>query len=102
MKIDSKIAAYEGRQLSNAISQTEHVNRPSKGTEVKQKDQDAVVHISQTSKEAQLAEEVISSTPEVRTDKVAEIKRSIESGNYVIDHEKVADKLIANHLEDIL
>ena len=102
MKIDNKIAAYEGKQLSNAASNTEYTNKSPKEAEVKQKVQDAVVHISQASKDAKLAEEVISRAPEIRTDRVAEIQKSIESGTYVIDHEKVADKLIENHLEEIL
>jgi flagellar biosynthesis anti-sigma factor FlgM len=40
------------------------------------------------------AREVVYRTPEVRPEKVAELKEAIEAGTYEIDTEKVADKII--------
>ncbi len=40
------------------------------------------------------AREVVYQTPEVRPEKVAQVKEAIESGTYEIDSEKVADKII--------
>ena len=40
------------------------------------------------------AREVVYRTPEVRPEKVAELKEAIEQGAYEIDSEKLADKII--------
>ena len=40
------------------------------------------------------AREVVYQTPEVRPEKVAELKEAIEQGTYEIDSEKLADKII--------
>ena len=42
----------------------------------------------------QKAREVVYQTPEVRPEKVAELKEAIEQGTYEIDSEKLADKII--------
>jgi flagellar biosynthesis anti-sigma factor FlgM len=40
------------------------------------------------------AREVVYQTPEIRPEKVAELKEAIEQGVYEIDTEKLADKVI--------
>jgi flagellar biosynthesis anti-sigma factor FlgM len=40
------------------------------------------------------AREVVYRTPEVRPEKVAELKEAIEAGTYEVDSEKLADKII--------
>ena len=60
-----------------------------------------MVHISHASKEAQLAEKVIAAAPEIREAKVAEIKARIASGEYKIDHEKVASNMIEQDLDEL-
>ncbi len=53
-----------------------------------------VVNLSQTSKEVLKAQQVIQSTTNVRTEKVQAIKERIEGGNYRIDPDKIADKIV--------
>ena len=98
MKIDDKIINYEiNKYLPNSPpNATEKVDE--KGVSDEQKvvgsaDQDAIVNLSQASKEAQKIKEIIASEPDVREDKVADLKNRIESGQYTIDHARVADKL---------
>ncbi len=47
------------------------------------------------------AREIVYQTPEVRPEKVAEIKEAIEAGTYEIDSEKLADKLIDELLPEL-
>ena len=61
----------------------------------------AVVHLSQASREAQLAEKIIETAPETRGARVAAIKARIASGDYEIDHGKIASKMIEQDLEDL-
>ncbi len=55
---------------------------------------DAIVNVSQRSKEVYKAQEVIQATPDVRAEKVQALKKKIENGNYQIDYDKTAEKMI--------
>jgi len=107
MKIDDKIINYEINKYlpSSPPNATEKIDE--KGVSDEQKveesaDQDAIVNLSQASKEAQKIEEIIASEPDVREDKVADLKERIESGRYTIDHAKVADKLVDELIDELL
>jgi len=107
MKIDDKIINYEiNKYLPNSPpNAAEKVDE--KGVSKEQKvegsaDQDTIVNLSQASKEAQKIEEMIASEPDVREDKVADLKERIESGRYTIDHAKVADKLVNELIDELL
>jgi len=60
--------------------------------------EDVVVSISQKSKEIQIAKEVIQSEPEIRTNKVQEIKERIADGRYNINYESISEKIIKEFL----
>lgn len=101
MKIDDKIVNYEiGKYLSKPTpNETGKVDeKQSAGTQhIEGKEpsgQGVIVKLSNTSREVQLIREIISSEPDVRAGKVAELKERIESGRYEIDYEAVADKLV--------
>ncbi|MBI2058533.1 MAG: flagellar biosynthesis anti-sigma factor FlgM [Nitrospirae bacterium] len=42
------------------------------------------------------------SIPEVRTDRVQEVRRQIDKGNYEVDSKEVADKLVRDTLKDLV
>ena len=52
------------------------------------------ISLSDTSKEIQIAKESADSTPDVRSEKVEQIKQAISEGRYAIDYEQVAEKMI--------
>ena len=105
MKIDSQVAAYEiaphhpnkaqgvadGKQLSREVGPEKAGSRSG----------DAVVHFSHASQEAHLADKIIDAAPDTRDAKVAEIKVRVASGDYKIDHEKIAAKMIEQDLEEL-
>jgi negative regulator of flagellin synthesis FlgM len=66
-----------------------------------QTQQDTIVNFSATSKDVQTAKEIIASEPKVREDKVSELKAKIKSGNYTIDNEAVADKMVDSFIDEI-
>ena len=105
MKIDSKMATYEIAKYQSNKTQAaaEGQRSPQKaGTEkVDSGTGDAVVHLSHASKEAQLADRIIAEAPGSRDAKVAEIKARIESGDYKIEHEKIAAKMIEQDIEEV-
>ena len=61
----------------------------------------ANAELSSKGKDAAKAREVATSTPDVREDKIAEIKQRIASSNYKVDAQAVADKLVDEHLKSI-
>jgi negative regulator of flagellin synthesis FlgM len=107
MKIDDKIINYEINQYlpKSPPNAAEKVDEKAISNEQKVEgsaDQDAIVNLSQASKEAQKIKEIIASEPDVREDKVADLKERIESGRYPIDHAKVADKLVNELIDELL
>jgi negative regulator of flagellin synthesis FlgM len=109
MKIDNRIIHYEiSKQLPKrpeneieGMGGQQTPNEP-KVEEKNQSGQDTIVNLSTASKEAQTAREVIASEPDVREDKVAELKKRIESGNYTVDNKAVADKIVDSFIDEIL
>ena len=59
----------------------------------------AKADISSRAREFSRAKEVAAATPDVREEKVAELKRRIQSGNYSIDANAVADRMVNEHLK---
>lgn len=70
---------------SNQVTRTKKVNA------TKGRDE---VQLSKVAKDFQYAKEVGRRTPDVRTEKVNEIKHLVQSGNYNIKGEEVARKLM--------
>jgi flagellar biosynthesis anti-sigma factor FlgM len=61
--------------------------------------EDAVVNLSQRSKEIQMARKAMESEPDVRLEKVRTIKKKIENGTYGIDYNKTAEKMLKTFSE---
>ena len=108
MKIDDRILNYEiSKQLPKSTQDATEVNKKKQlSDEQKVEDkahpaQDTIVNLSSALKETQLIKEIISSEPDIREDKVSELKQKIESGNYKIDNNAVADKLVDSFIDEI-
>ena len=52
------------------------------------------VELSPQSRDMKKIHEILATTPEVRTEKVAELKKAIEDGTYGVKTEDIADKMI--------
>lgn len=60
------------------------------------------VELSSRSKELQKIYEVLKSTPEVRLEKVAELKKRIEEGRYHVESDALAQKILKESLLDLV
>jgi len=65
--------------------------------DVKVSSQDDKVEISSKAVEIKVALEALSSVPEVRKDRVEELKKLIEEGKYNPDPKEVAKKILEEH-----
>ena len=60
------------------------------------------VDLSAEAKDFQRIKQILDETPDVREEKVRELKDRIESGNYAVDSGKVAAKMLGESLIDII
>jgi negative regulator of flagellin synthesis FlgM len=105
MKIDNKIANYEiSQQITKSaqnINEGQQLSDGQRNQEIKSESRDAIVNLSQASKDLRLANEALASAPDVREDKVTEIRNKIESGTYEIDNQAVADKMVGSFIDEL-
>lgn len=52
------------------------------------------LNISSSAREFQVAMEEVKKQPEIREQKVAELRQQIEAGTYKVDAKKIADKMM--------
>lgn len=109
MKIDDKIISYEltGSMRNQALGDADKLGKEKsaagdKTSEQAHPEQDAIVRLSDTSREAQKIKEIVTSQPEVRQDRVASLREKVTSGDYALDYEGVADKLVNAFLDDLI
>ncbi len=67
-------------------------SKPAGGTVVSDK-----VEISSMGKDIQVAKQAVGSASDIREDKVAELKKSINNGTYNVSNDDFAEKLITSY-----
>jgi negative regulator of flagellin synthesis FlgM len=60
------------------------------------------VDLSSRAKDIRQIKQILSQIPDVREDKVRELKNQIDSGNYKVQSDKIADKMTGESLIDII
>lgn len=84
-----------GKASSSEVKKGES---PNAGSVDKKSNSAANAEISQKSKDFAKARAVAADAPDVREDKVADIKRRIAEGSYKTDANSIADRLVDEHL----
>ena len=81
----------------NQVQDKDKVDATSEQPEKQQTKADTVV-LSDTAKKVQEAQKQLEAIPDVREDKVAQLKEQVENGTYEMDEEKIACKIIKDSL----
>ena len=81
----------------NQVQDKDKVDATSEQPEKQQTKADTVV-LSDMAKKVQEAQKQLKAMPDVREDKVAQLKEQIENGTYEINEEKIADKMLKDSL----
>ena len=81
----------------NQVQDKDKAQATSEKAEKQQTKTDTVV-LSDAAKRIQEAKKQLDSIPDIREDKVAQLKEQIENGTYEIDEEKIADKMLKDSL----
>ncbi|MBW1741196.1 MAG: flagellar biosynthesis anti-sigma factor FlgM [Deltaproteobacteria bacterium] len=88
----NKTTPSPGKEQAEKASTPLHSPPDSKG--------DAIVDLSETSKEVQRAKEVIESEPDIRSEKVDAIKDEVDKGAYKIDYDQTAEKMVGVFIDE--
>jgi len=83
-KTEKAKASDSSRQVSQAPLTPEQSNR---------------AEISPRAKEMAQAKSIAQSTPDVREDKIAALKKKIAEGSYKVDANAVAEKMVSEHMQ---
>ncbi len=81
----------------NQVQEKDKVESASDQPEKQQVKADTV-ELSDMGKRVQEANKQLENIPDIREDKVAQLKEQVENGTYEVDAEKVADKMIRDSL----
>jgi negative regulator of flagellin synthesis FlgM len=81
----------------NQVQDKDKVEATPEQPEKQQTKADTVV-LSDTAKKVKEAQKQLETMPDVREDKVAQIKEQIENGTYDMDEEKIAGKMMKDAL----
>lgn len=85
----------------DAYNQIAQLYKTGKSTRANRVNSTAVVRdevqISQTARDYQIAKQAVAGASDVREDKVAQLKASIGSGNYSVDMDSFAGKLLEKY-----
>lgn len=60
------------------------------------------VELSSLAKDVSKARTEVDRTPDIRTEKVESLKEKVSSGEYKVDPDKVAQKIVDEHLSEII
>lgn len=83
----------------NKVSQLYKTNSMKSTAKTKSGSFSDKLEISQLGKDYQVAKQIVAQTPDVREDKVNEIKQRMDAGTYDVSNEEVADKLVKAYFE---
>lgn len=60
------------------------------------------VELSSLAKDVSKSRSEVDRTPDIRTEKVEALKEKVSTGEYKVDPDKVAQKLVDEHLSDLI
>ena len=93
-------------QGSNQIQYVNQANPPDKTSASQEiKNQETLVdkvELSAQSREIKKINDVLEMTPDVRADRVAELKKLVQEDRYQVDSEALADKMIDQTIIDLI
>lgn len=103
MKVNSSVSSNiqgtqtESLKKAEKSAKTERASQIEKLSKEQNASAPAAAEISSRGKEMAKASAIASATPDVREDRIAELKKRIAAGEYKVDTDAIADKMIGEH-----
>ncbi len=93
----------QGANPLQYVNQTNSPDKQQASQEIKKQESPVdKVELSAQSKEMQKINDVLEMTPDVRAERVAELKKLVQEGRYQVDSEAVADKMFDQSIIDLI
>jgi len=93
----------QGSNTIQYVNQTNAQEKQSAAQEVKNKEvSEDKVELSAESREIKKINDALEMTPDVRAERVAELKKLVQEGRYQVDSEALADKMIKESILDLI
>ncbi|NLJ95900.1 MAG: flagellar biosynthesis anti-sigma factor FlgM [Clostridiales bacterium] len=86
----------------NKVSQVYNANKVNKIKKTTGNSFSDKLEISQVGQDYRVAKNIVRQTPDIREDKVADIKKRMESGTYNVNMQEVADKLVNRYFDELV
>ena len=99
MKISSERSLINLEAYIKSAQESEGL-KSSRKQEQREVTQAESVNLSHKAKDLQKAREVMEVTPEIRENKVGQLKREIEAGTYSVKRDEIATKMVRESLID--
>jgi len=99
MKISSERSLINLEAYIKSAQESEGL-KSSRRQEQREVTQTESVNLSHKAKDLQKAREVMEVTPEIRENKVGQLKREIEAGTYSVKRDEIATKMVRESLID--
>ncbi len=99
MKIDNERSLINLETYIKSAQESEGL-KSSRKQEQREVTQAESVNLSHKAKDLQKAREAMEATPEIREEKVGQLRREIETGTYSVKRDEIATKMIQESLID--
>ncbi len=100
MKITQNDPSSKGVQVNPLATERVSADGKAKEAGAALLKESSKVSLSERGKNYAKIKKVVESTPDIRAEKVAKLKKLIAEGNYKIDSEKIADAMISETIKD--
>lgn len=86
----------------NKVSQLYNTSKVNKATKTSSGKFSDRLEISQKGNDYRIAKQIVSQAPDVREDRINEIKKQMESGTYNVSMAEVADKVVNHYFDELI
>lgn len=98
MKVNNSTTSATRDTGKAAAAEGSETRKSPKGKASERAENNEKVEISPKAKEAAKAKQLAKSAPDTNDEKIAKIKAQIGRGEYKVDAEKIADRLVDEHM----
>jgi negative regulator of flagellin synthesis FlgM len=103
MRVNPNVSQGVQGNQTEGLKKSEQAAKPERARQIEQVSKNknvegsARAEISDKARDFAKAHAAASSAPDVREDRIADIKRRIAAGDYKVDSDKVAEKMLGEH-----
>ncbi len=104
MKINETNVTFGRQAYAREVENTPPPQEMTKNQQAEKKKEipEDKVSLSSSAKDMKIASEAVAAAPDVRQEKVYEIKANVDNGTYQVNAEKIADKMVGYNIDELI